>query len=74
MSKNPPLSLILELARKDMIKATNNVMHTYGLPSSLMDGVICGILAEIRAKSAAQLVIDLEQNSDSGAKDGEPDG
>lgn len=75
MSKNPPLSLILESARKDMIKATNEIMRTYGLPSSLMDGVICGILAEIRAQSAAQLVIDLEQqNSDSGAKDGEPDG
>ena len=69
MTKNLPLSCVLESARKDMIKATNVVMQTYGLPSSLMDGVICGILADIRAQTAAQLIIDFEQQS--AKKDGD---
>lgn len=70
MKPNPPLSFILTSARKDMIKATNNIMQTYGLPANLMDGIVCGILADIRAQSITQLVIDLEQQP-LGAKDGE---
>lgn len=69
MGNQPPLSVVLQEARMEMMKATNVVMQTYGLPSSLMDGVICGILADIRAQTAAQLIIDFEQQS--AKKDGD---
>lgn len=64
---NPPLSLVLQKARMEMIKATNDVMQAYGLPPCLMDGIVSGLLADIRAQATSELVRDI-QNS---AKEGE---
>lgn len=67
MGNQPPLSMVLQSARMEMLKATNGVMQTYGLPPCLIDGIISGLLADIRAQSSSELVRDI-QNS---AKDGE---
>lgn len=67
MNPQPPLSMVLQSARMDMLKAANGVMQTYGLPPCLMDGIVSGLLADIRAQSSSELVRDI-QNS---AKDGE---
>lgn len=67
MNPQPPLSMVLQSARMEMLKAVNGVMQTYGLPPCLMDGIVSGLLADIRAQSSSELVRDI-QNS---AKDGE---
>lgn len=67
MGNQPPLSVVLQEARMEMMKATNGVMQTYGLPPCLMDGVLTGILADIRVQSSAALIQDIKNS----AKDGE---
>ena len=66
MNPQPPLSMVLQSARMEMLKAANGVMKTYGLPPCLMDGIVSGLLADIRAQVSSELVKDI-QNS---AKDG----
>lgn len=63
MDSQPPLSLVLQSARMDMIKATNEVMGSYGLPPCLMDGILSELIADIRAQSAAALVKEIKENS-----------
>lgn len=67
MGNQPPLSVVLQEARMEMMKATNVVMQTYGLHPCLMDGVLTGILADIRAQSSSALIQDIKNS----AKDGE---
>ena len=59
----PPLSLILQTARSDMLKAVNNIMQKHGLPACLMEGIISGIQSEIRSQASAELIRDIEQQS-----------
>lgn len=60
MNPQPPLSMVLQSARMDMLKAANSVMQTYGLPPCLMDGIVSGLLADIRAQAQAELIRDLQ--------------
>lgn len=55
-----PLSVALQSARMEMLKAANNVMLNYKLPPCLMDGVLSGLLADIRAQSSSVIVKDIE--------------
>lgn len=71
MNPQPPLSMILQSARMEMLKATNGVMQSFGIPPCLMDGIISGLLADIRAQSSAELVRDLEQQSKEGESENE---
>ncbi len=59
----PPLSLVLQIARSDMLKAVNNIRQKHGLPACLMDGIISGIQSDIRAQASAELIRDIEQQS-----------
>ena len=63
---NPPLSLVLQKARMEMIKVTNDVMQAYGLPPCLMDGIISGLLADVRAQSSSELVRDIQNSAKEG--------
>lgn len=65
MGNQPPLSVVLQSARMEMLKAANEVMQTYGLPPCLMDGIVSGLLADIRMQSASEIVRDLENLSNS---------
>lgn len=67
MNNQPPLSMVLQSASMEMLKAVNGVMQTYGLPPCLMDGVVSGLLADIRAQSSSELVRDIQNAT----KDGE---
>lgn len=68
MGNQPPLSMVLQSARMEMLKAANGVMQTYGLPPCLMDGIVSGLLADIRAQSSSELVRDIQNSAN---KDGE---
>lgn len=57
--ENQSLNCILQQAKAEMIKATNKVMQQYQLPSCLMDGVLCTLLADIRSQTAVEIVIDV---------------
>lgn len=46
------LTIILQQAKFQMIKATNDTMREYGIPAVMMDGILSCILADIRAQSA----------------------
>ncbi len=67
MTGQMPLSVVLQSARMELLKAANSVMQTYGLPPCLMDGIMSGLLADIRAQSSSELVRDIQNSS----KDGE---
>lgn len=67
MNPQPPLSMALQSARMEMLKAANSVMMNYKLPPCLMDGVLSGLLADIRAQSSSEIVRDIQNP----AKDGE---
>lgn len=55
---NTTLNVALQSAKMDMIKATNTVMQQYGLPASLMDGILSTIQSDIRAQATAELLKD----------------
>lgn len=59
---NQSLNCILQSAKTEMIKATNNVMQQYKLPPCLMDGILSSLLADIRSQAAAEIVMTLNDN------------
>jgi hypothetical protein len=68
-----PLSLELQLARMELLKAVNEIMQAYSLPPCLLDGVVTGILSDIRMQSSSELVRDIQiaQSQSEEQKDGE---
>ena len=58
-----PLSLRLHQTRMRIMKVVNDATVDYDLTANLMDGVLSSVLAEVRAQSTAELIIDM---SDSG--------
>ena len=64
MNPQTPLSVVLAEARKELMKATNGVMIKFGIPACVMDGIVSGILADIRAQSGAELIRDLQTSSE----------
>ena len=71
MGNQPPLSMVLQSARMEMIKAANGVMQTYGLPPCLMDGIISALLADIRAQSSSEIVRDIQNSAKEGKTENE---
>lgn len=59
---NQSLNCILQSAKTEMIKATNNVMQQYKLPPCLMDGILSSLLADIRSQAATEIVMTLNDN------------
>jgi hypothetical protein len=57
----PPLTLMLHQAKIRMIGATQEVMHEYSLPAAMMEGIISGILADIRAQASTDLLLDFKK-------------
>ena len=75
-ASEPPLTLMLHQAKIRMIGATQEVMSEYGLPAAMMEGIISGILADIRAQSSTDLLLDfkrqmIEQERSHKQKEGE---
>lgn len=60
MNPQPPLSLELQLARMELLKAVNGIMQAYSLPPCLMDGVVTGVLSDIRMQISSELVRDIQ--------------
>ena len=54
-----PLSLRLHQARMMILKAANDAAANNDLSANLMDGVLSSVVAEIRAQSTAELIIDM---------------
>ena len=65
----PPLTMILQQAKFQMIDATNRIMRNYGIPAAMMDGIVAGILADIRSQVTADLLVDIQKQRE-GEKDG----
>ena len=61
--QNPmPLGMILDHAREDMTKSVVALQQKYGLPASLLDVILTGVLSEMKCMEYRQL------------KEGEKDG
>ena len=43
-----PLGMILDHAREDMTKSVVALQQKYGLPASLLDVILTGVLSEVR--------------------------
>ena len=54
-----------------MIKTTNEVMREYGLPAIMMEGILSGILSDIRAQASVDLVVDFQKQLITQQKEGE---
>lgn len=57
----PPLTMLLHQAKIRMIHNTNSIMQEYGIPAAMMDGIVSGILADIRAQASADLLVDFQK-------------
>lgn len=68
--QDPPLTLLLHQAKLRMIHTTNIIMQEYGIPAAMMEGIISGVLSDIRAQASADLLIDF-QNQLISQKEGE---
>lgn len=71
MNPQPPLSMVLQYARMEMLKSANSVMQNYSLPPCLMDGILSGLLADIRAQSSSELAIDIKNTMKDGESENE---
>lgn len=59
----PPLTMLLQQAKFQMIKATNDTMRNYGIPAAMMDGIVAGILADLRSQVSADLLVEIKKQS-----------
>lgn len=59
--KNIPLSVMLENAKSQMTAAFSQIAQNTQLPAYLLEGIIAGILADIRKQESIELANDLER-------------
>lgn len=52
---NKPLSIIYADAKQTITRQVGNTMAAYGLPIFMAEGILSGILAEIRTNAANEL-------------------
>ncbi|MGN0503039.1 MAG: hypothetical protein ACI4HN_08945 [Ruminococcus sp.] len=71
MGNQPPLSMVLQSARMEMLRAANSVMLTYKLPPCLMDCVVSALIADIRAQVSSELVRDIQNSAKDGKSESE---
>lgn len=50
-----PLVLVMEDAKNMLMNAVVNVKEQTGLPSSILDGIISGILADLRKDACSEI-------------------
>lgn len=55
-NSNKPLCVILEEAREEYIRAFNEVTAKTRLPAYLCENILLGILADVRAQKAVEIV------------------
>lgn len=68
---NTPLSVIMETARTKLITAFNEAAQETRLPAFLMEGILEGLLAEVRARKNAELAAELKaMNTEEDNNDG----
>lgn len=51
-----PLSIKLENARGMILNTIQEIQNRYGLPASIMDGIISQVVSEIRAEEKIELI------------------
>ena len=55
---NRPISVIYADAKQAITRQVGNTMAAYGLPIFMAEGILSGVLAEIRANAANELADD----------------
>jgi len=58
--ENTPLSVIMENAKTKLITAFNETAQESRLPAFLLEGIVEGLLADIRARKNAELAAELK--------------
>lgn len=74
--KGIPLSVMLENARKMTASAVQEVLDQTKLPAYLFEGILVGLLSDIREQKNAELIADIhmmhqEEQKDETEKEGE---
>lgn len=74
--KGIPLSVMLENARKMTANAVQEVLDQTKLPAYLFEGILVGLLSDIREQKNAELIADIhmmhqEEQKDETEKEGE---
>lgn len=59
MSKNVPLSVLMETARGKLIQAFNQVLDETRLPAYLYEGMLLELLSDVRNRKSLELVSDM---------------
>lgn len=68
--KNPPLQMLINELKQKMIQAINDT----GLPASMVEPIICCVLADVRQQQNLELMnylVDMEKQKEGEQKDGE---
>ncbi len=53
-----PLSILMENSKGKMTAAVNQCIEESGLPAYLIEGILAGILAEVRSQKNLELISD----------------
>ena len=65
-----PLSVIMESARTKLITAFNETAQESRLPAFLLEGIVEGLLADIRARKNAELAAAMNTTEEEDKEDG----
>lgn len=65
-----PLSVIMESARTKLITAFNETAQESRLPAFLLEGIVEGLLADIRARKNAELAAAMNTDTEEDKDDG----
>lgn len=65
-----PLSVVMESARTKLITAFNETAQESRLPAFLLEGIVEGLLADIRARKNAELAAAMNTDTEEDKEDG----
>lgn len=65
-----PLSVVMESARTKLITAFNETAQESRLPAFLLEGIVEGLLADIRARKNAELAAAMNTTEEEDKEDG----
>lgn len=71
MDKKIPLSVILEDARSEITAAFSSIAARTQLPAYLLEGIIAGILADVRNQKNLELARDYSKMNEKQPEEGE---
>lgn len=69
-----PLSVMLEEARRMTVNSVQEILNQTKLPAYLFEGILVGILSDIREQKNAELIADIQmmhQEQENTEKEGE---